>query len=77
VDVVIGELPKLTGTSSKGDSAWRALAAWIGSLGDIHWTTLLVGGLSLALILALRFLAPAVPGALVLVGRGAARIGRV
>jgi len=70
VDVVIGELPKLTGTSSMGDSAWRELATWIGSLGDIHWTTLLVGVLSLALILTLRFLAPAVPGALVLVVAG-------
>ena len=70
VDVVIGELPKLTGTSSKGDSAWRELATWIGSLGDIHGTTLLVGVLSIALILALRFLAPAVPGALVLVAAG-------
>ena len=36
----------------------------------IHRTTLLVGVLSLALILALRFLAPAVPGALVLVAAG-------
>jgi SulP family sulfate permease len=70
VDVVIGELPKLTGTSSKGENAWRELATWIGSLGDIHWTTLLVGVLSLALILALRFRAPAVPGALVLVVAG-------
>ena len=77
VDVVIGELPKLTGTSSKGDSAWRELATWIGSLGDIHWTTLLVGVLSLALILALRFLAPAVPGALVLVVAGLLASGRV
>jgi high affinity sulfate transporter 1 len=70
VDVVIGELPKLTGTSSSGDSAWRELATWIGSLGDIHWTTLLVGLLAIALILALRFVAPAVPGALVLVVAG-------
>src|SRR4029077_1336918 len=53
-----------------GDSAWRELATWIGSLGDIHGTTLLVGVLSLALILALRFRAPAVPGALVLVAAG-------
>ncbi len=42
----------------------------VGSLGDIYWTTLLVGVLSLALILALGFLAPAVPGALVLVAAG-------
>jgi high affinity sulfate transporter 1 len=70
IDVVIGELPKLTGTSSSGESAWRELATWIQSLGDVHWTTLLVGAASLALILSLRFLAPAVPGALVLVASG-------
>ena len=28
VDVVIGELPKLTGTSAEGDSAWRELGSW-------------------------------------------------
>ncbi len=70
VDVVICELPKLTGTSSSGDSAWRELTTWIRSLGDVHWTTVLVGVGSLALILSLRFLAPAVPGALVLVVAG-------
>ena len=70
VDVVIGELPKLTGTSAEGDSAWRELASWVGSLDDIHWTTLLVGVTALAVVLALRRLAPAVPGALVLVAGG-------
>ena len=70
VDVVIGELPKLTGTSSSGDSAWRELWTWLQSLGDVHWTTVLVGVVSLAVILALRFLAPRIPGALVLVVGG-------
>ncbi|MFI5123020.1 MAG: SulP family inorganic anion transporter [Vicinamibacteria bacterium] len=70
VDVVIGELPKLTGTSSEGDNAWRELSTWIGSLGDTHSTTLLVGVCALALILALRFRAPSIPGALVLVVAG-------
>jgi sulfate permease, SulP family len=70
VDVVIGELPKITGTSAEGDSAWRELASWLGSLGDLHWTTLLVGVSALAVILGLRYLAPAVPGALVLVAGG-------
>ncbi len=70
VDVVIGELPKLTGTSSEGDSAWRELATWLGSLGEVHWTTVLVGVVSLGVIFGLRFLAPAVPGALVLVAGG-------
>jgi len=70
IDVVIGELPKLTGTSADGTNAWRELGSWLGSLGDIHWTTLLVGATGLGVILGLRYLAPAVPGALVLVAGG-------
>jgi sulfate permease, SulP family len=70
VDVVIGELPKLTGTSAEGDNAWREFATWLQSLGDVDWTTVLVAAASLAVILGLRFLAPAVPGALVLVVGG-------
>ena len=70
VSVAIGELPKLTGTSAEGDTAWRELGTWIGGLGDIHWTTLLVAAVALAVILALRFLRPNVPGALVLVVGG-------
>src|SRR6476659_166742 len=62
VDVVIGELPKLTGTSSEGVNAWRELGTWIASLGDVHWTTVLVAAASLGVILGLRFLAPSVPG---------------
>ena len=70
VDVVIGELPKLTGTDAEGKNAWRELGSWIGSLGDVHGSTVVVGVLALGLILGLRFLAPAVPGALVLVAAG-------
>jgi sulfate permease, SulP family len=70
VDVVIGELPKLTGTDAKGDNAWQELGSWIGSLGDVDGTTVLVGVLALAVILALRFTVPTVPGALVLLAGG-------
>jgi SulP family sulfate permease len=70
IDVVIGELPKLTGTSTEGDNAWRELSSWLGTLGDVQGATLLVGVASLALILGLRFRAPAIPGALVLVVAG-------
>ncbi len=70
IDVTIGELPKLTGTSSSGDSAWRELATWIQGLDQVSWTTVLVGLVALGVILALRFTAPAVPGALVLVVGG-------
>jgi high affinity sulfate transporter 1 len=90
VQVVIGELPKLTGTSADGTTSWRELASWISGLGDIHWTTFAVGVVSLGVILGLRFWEPKVPGALVLVvggllashafdlgGRGVAVVGDV
>jgi high affinity sulfate transporter 1 len=70
VDVVVGELPKLTGTSNSGDNVWQEFASWIRGLGEISWTTLLVGLAALGLILGLRFFAPRVPGALVLVVAG-------
>ncbi len=70
IDVVIGELPKLTGTSADKVTAWTELGAWARTLGDIHWATLLVGAVALGVILALRFLTPAVPGALVLLVGG-------
>src|SRR5262249_60361864 len=70
IDVTIGELPKLTGTDSEGDNAWRELSSWISGLGSIHWTTLLVGAISLVVIFGLRVVAPKVPGALVLLVGG-------
>ncbi len=70
LSVTIGELPKLTGTSADGDTAWRELGSWVGGLGAIHWTTLVFGAAALAAILALRFLRPKIPGALVLVVGG-------
>jgi SulP family sulfate permease len=70
VDVVIGELPKLTGTSADGKNSWRQLGSWARTLGDIHAVTLLVGVVALVVILGLRHRAPKVPGALVLVVGG-------
>jgi sulfate permease, SulP family len=70
IDVTVGELPKLTGTSGDGDNVWREFGSWVRGLGEIHWVTLLVGAAALAVILLVRFLAPAIPGALVLVVGG-------
>ena len=70
IDVVIGELPKLTGTSSDGVNAWQELASWARGLGGLSPATLLVGLVALAVILGLRFTLPKVPGALVLVVGG-------
>ena len=70
IDVVIGELPKLTGTSADGVNAWQELASWVRGLGDFSLPTLLVGVVALAVILGLRFAMPRIPGALVLVVGG-------
>jgi sulfate permease, SulP family len=70
IDVVIGELPKLTGTSADGSNAFTETTSWLAGLNETHVTTLVVGLLALGGILALRFLAPRVPGALVLVVGG-------
>ncbi len=70
VDVVIGELGKITGTKDSGVNAWQELASWIRNLSAVHWTTFAVAAVALAAILALRFFAPSVPGALVLLVGG-------
>jgi high affinity sulfate transporter 1 len=70
IEVVVGELPKLTGTSIDGSNAWAKLWSWLGTLDDIDGETLLVGLVSLAVILGIRFANTRIPGALVLVVSG-------
>src|SRR3954463_5868989 len=61
IDVVIGELPKLTGTSTDGVNAWQEVASWLRGLGALSPSTLLVGAVALAVILGLRFALPRIP----------------
>ena len=70
IDVVIGELPKLTGTEASGSSSFQELRSWLGTLGETDPTTLVVGVVALGVVFGLRVVAPAVPGALVLVVGG-------
>ena len=70
IEVVVGELPKLTGTKASGKNAWRKFYRWLDSLDGFHTSTFVVGVVALVVILALRFLAPKIPGALVLVVGG-------
>jgi SulP family sulfate permease len=72
IDVVIGELPKLTGTEVTGSNPLQELWSWLGGLGDAQLATVLVGGAALAVVFGLRVVAPRVPGALVLVVGGLA-----
>src|SRR6478752_7483463 len=67
IDVVIGELPKLTGTDVNGSNSFQELWSWIKTLGQANLVTVIVGASALAVIFGLRLLAPRVPGALVLV----------
>jgi high affinity sulfate transporter 1 len=70
IDVVVGELPKLTGTSADGTNSWQLFGNWITTLDDLNWTTLFVGVVALAFILTLHVAAPRLPGALLLVVAG-------
>jgi sulfate permease, SulP family len=70
IDVVIGELPKLTGTDSEGSSSFEELRSWLSTLGQAHPATVVVALVALAVVFGLRWIAPQVPGALVLVVGG-------
>jgi SulP family sulfate permease len=72
IDVVIGELPKLTGTEVTGSTPLQELWSWLGGLGDAQLATVLVGGAALVVVFGLRVVEPRVPGALVLVVGGLA-----
>jgi high affinity sulfate transporter 1 len=70
IDVVIGELPKLTGTDTSGTNSFQELRSWFATLGETHLTTLVVGVASLVVVFGIRVVAPRIPGALVLVVGG-------
>lgn len=70
IDVVIGELPKLTGTEVTGSNPLQELWSWLGTLGETQQTTVVVGTIALTVVFGLRKVAPRVPGALVLVVGG-------
>ena len=70
IEVVIGELPKITGTSVDGSNSWQKLFSWLDGIAETDGTTLLVGLISLLVIFGLRRVAPKIPGALVLVVGG-------
>lgn len=76
IDVVIGELPKVTGTDADGDNSFQELRSWLATLGEAHTATMVVGLAALLVVFGLRWVAPQVPGSLVLLVGGlvAARV---
>ena len=70
IDVVIGELPKLTGTDTDGSNSFQELGPGCGTLGEADGHAVLVGVVALVVVFGLRSSRPRVPGALVLVVGG-------
>ena len=72
--IIVGQLPKMFGVAGGSGDFFQQLWHLIGELGETQPLTLLVGVLSLAVILGLPRLAPAVPGPLVAVAGGIAAV---
>ncbi len=70
IEVVVGELPKLTGTSIEGSNSWAKMYSWLQTLSDTDGPTLILGVISLVVIIGIRFSKAPIPGALVLVVGG-------
>ena len=65
--IIAGQVPKLFGVEAGDGDFFEKLWDLIRNLGDTSGLTLLVGGLSLALVVVLKERAPAVPGSLAVV----------
>ncbi len=74
IDVVIGQLKKITGTTQTGENAWQKLFSWIQGLPDTNIPTLILGVGLLIMLVLFHLYTPKVPGALVavVIGIGAA-----
>ena len=72
--IIIGQVPKLFGVDGGDGDFFQKAWATIGNLGETSGVTILVGGLSLALVLALKRCLPAVPASLVAVAGGIAAV---
>jgi sulfate permease, SulP family len=72
--IIIGQVPKLFGVEGGDGDFFQKTVQTIGHLGETSGITILVGGLSLALVLALKRVSPAVPASLVAVALGVAAV---
>jgi len=68
--IIVGQLPKLFGVERGEGDFFEQLGHLVANLGDTSLTTLAVGLVSLAVVLALRRFLPLVPGSLVAVALG-------
>jgi high affinity sulfate transporter 1 len=72
--IIMGQLPALFGVEKGSGNFFAKLWDLITKLGDVNGATFAVGALSLAVVLVLRRVAPAVPASLVAVVLGVASV---
>ncbi|MEN0139551.1 MAG: SulP family inorganic anion transporter [Rhodococcus sp. (in: high G+C Gram-positive bacteria)] len=72
--IIIGQVPAIFGIEKAGGNFFEQAWGVITHLGDTDWGTLVVGGLSLAVVLALKRWLPLVPGSLLAVLLGIAAV---
>jgi high affinity sulfate transporter 1 len=72
--IIVGQVPKLLGVGKEDGDFFAQVWGVIRHLGDAHGLTVGVGLGSLAIVLTLRRLAPAVPASLVVVALGIAAV---
>ncbi len=65
--IIIGQVPTLLGVPKAGGDFFEQVWGTLSHLGDVDGLTVLVGGVSLALVLVVRRWLPVVPGSLVVV----------
>ncbi|MFI5720636.1 SulP family inorganic anion transporter [Nocardia sp. NPDC051750] len=68
--IIIGQVPKLLGIEKHEGDFFEQLWGVLTGLGDTQWRTLLIGGLGLLLVLAVKKWLPLIPGALLAVLAG-------
>ena len=66
IEVIVGQLGNLTGTTVTGSNAWTKIFSWLSGLPDLNKSTLIIGVGSLLLLLILRKLLSKVPGVLII-----------
>ncbi|WP_305093621.1 SulP family inorganic anion transporter [Prescottella sp. R16] len=65
--IVVGQVPKLFGVEKSDGNFFEQAWGVVTKLGDTHWATFAVGGVSVVLVLVLKRWLPLVPGSLVVV----------
>jgi high affinity sulfate transporter 1 len=75
INIIVGQLGKIFGFSVPTHDIFSAIVDLLGKLGQTHLPTLLLGGTLMVCLLALKRLAPRLPGPLVAVVAGVLAVG--